>query len=244
MHRFFASTSRLTAIAVAILTLLVASHAAAHVFIEGAGYAGKHKLITFNVPHGCDGADTYRLHVTLPEGAFGSLRTLANATFPKVSIEKDNEGKPTAIIWEKDSVRDSDDQHYQFAFLAKLPEQPFKKLYFPTTQYCESANGQKSSVEWHAVSAGHDHSGGDTHAKPAPSMIVLPAMHQGWNKGEVTEHIHGSEALAEFFGDALIVWAGDKAFSANPETMALIEADKEVEVLKEFHPGTKIQVKY
>jgi hypothetical protein len=56
--------------------------------------------------------------------------------------------------------------------------------------------------------------------------------------------IHGTNALAFFFGDALIVWAGTAGYSSNPETAALIAADATKSPLTQMHPGTEFWIRY
>jgi hypothetical protein len=46
------------------------------------------------------------------------------------------------------------------------------------------------------------------------------------------------------FNDAQIVWSGDDAYSGNPNTAELIEAEDDVDTLESIAAGAEIWVKY
>ncbi|MCP3100297.1 DUF1775 domain-containing protein [Myxococcus sp. K15C18031901] len=228
----------------ALAGALAATSAQAHVAASGPAYANTTAEIQLTVGHGCSGSDTYRLKVTLPEG-LGGVRPL-DSVFGKATLEKDANGTVTAIVWTRaatSEVLPADTHFHRVALRARLPDKPFTTLFFPTTQTCLDATGKELTVEWVGTSSGHDHgsdSGTTTEPEPAPSVFLLPARSPGWNKYTVNEHVHDLSV----FNDALIVWAGDKAYSANPVTKGLIETEKDTGVLTEIHPGTEIWVKY
>jgi hypothetical protein len=141
----------------------------------------------------------------------------------------------TAVTWEKNASREADDLYYGFSMRVSIPETPFATLYFPATQTCLDAEGEEVTVEWDAMTTGHDED-----VNPAPSIVVMPERHPGWNKYEIEDAISDLSV----FDDAEIVWSGDAAYSSNPTTAALIEDEEDVEPLTEIEAGAEIWVKY
>ncbi|MGD8863022.1 MAG: hypothetical protein PVI30_23615 [Myxococcales bacterium] len=47
-----------------------------------------------------------------------------------------------------------------------------------------------------------------------------------------------------YFADAQIVWSGDAAYSSNPATADMIDAEDGVSVLESIEAGAEIWVKY
>ncbi|AUX24073.1 hypothetical protein SOCEGT47_046060 [Sorangium cellulosum] len=231
-------------VAAAAAALFTAPAAMAHISVSGPAFAGATHEASFGVGHGCDGADTYRVKVQIPSGVT-SVRPMDSA-FGKAVLEKDAEGNVTAVVWTKPSVEDvlpADTNYYKLTVRFSVPDTPFRVLHFPTIQTCRTADGVETTAEW--VDASGDHgshgTGGDAPAAlPAPALMILPPRAPGWNKYTVNEHVHDLSV----FKDALIVWAGKAAYSPNPVTRGLIEAEPDTEVLSEIHPGTEIWVKY
>jgi hypothetical protein len=116
-----------------------------------------------------------------------------------------------------------------------VPDAPFERLYFPATQTCLDEEGEEVDVAWDAMATGHDED-----VNPAPSLVVMPARHAGWNKYEVADAIEDLSV----FDDAQIVWSGDAAYSSNPSTAEMIEDEDGVETLAEIEAGAEIWVKY
>ncbi|MCE9672058.1 DUF1775 domain-containing protein [Myxococcus stipitatus] len=228
----------------ALAGALAAPVAQAHIAASGPAYVNTTADIQFTVGHGCSGSDTYRLKVSIPETLTG-VRPL-DSVFGKATVEKDANGTVTAIIWTRASTADvlpSDTHAHRVGLRARLPDAPFTTLYFPTTQTCIDATGKELTVDWVGTSSGHDHgtdSGTPDAPEPAPALFLLPARKPGWNKYTVNEHVHDLSV----FDDALIVWSGNKAYSANPVTQGLIAEEKDAAALTEIHPGTEIWVKY
>lgn len=128
------------------------------------------------VPHGCEGAPTVRLRVTIPEG----IVAVKPAPKPGWTVETtkgryarsyDYFGKPLAegvkeIIWSGGSLLD---EHYdEFVFQARLTDAlPIgQRAYMPVVQDC--TNGQNA---WTEV----PEPGQDAHAlkHPAPGIMIL-----------------------------------------------------------------------
>ncbi|WP_342376103.1 DUF1775 domain-containing protein [Myxococcus stipitatus] len=231
----------------AVASLLAGTAAHAHISVTGPGpaVAGTTYDAQFTISHGCGGADTYRVTVRIPAGVT-SVRPL-DSTFGKATVEKDGNGQVTSITWTRGSASDvlpADTHAHRLSLRARLPDAPFTTVYFPTTQVCRDAQGKETTVEWVGTSGHGGHGGADSGStpqpEPAPELFVYPARTPGWNKYTVEAHVHDFSV----FRDALIVWAGDSAYSPNPVTKALIETEAGTKPLTEIHPGTEIWVKY
>lgn len=235
----------LPAIMSALGCLLTASLASAHVSVANAGaYANTSFEAAFSVGHGCEGLDTYSLKINIPEGVT-SVRVMESGVFTQATLEKDDAGNVTSVTFSKDqsAVRAEDDAFYKLVVRMKLPDAPFKTLYFPTTQTCKSADGSTTkTTEW--IGEGDDPKDADgNELEPAPMLMVMPARTPGWNQYTTPDGVHLMN-LAKTFGDALIVWAEGNAFSVNSNTADQIEAEDGVDTLKAIHPNTDFWVKY
>lgn len=229
----------------AVAGALVGSVAHAHVSISsGPAFAGAPYEATFNISHGCEGADTFQVEVRIPDGVV-AVRPM-DSVFGKAVVVKDpGDGKVKAVVWTKApaDVLPEDSQLYKFTLRATLPDAPFTTLFFPTIQHCRKADGTESMVQWVGATTGHDHdaSGGTPPAEePAPALFVLPQRSPGWNRYTVGQHVHDLTV----FADAQIVWAGNAAYSPNPSVQELIAQEPDTQPLTVIHPGTEIWVKY
>lgn len=218
--------------------LPVSAHA--HVsIVSGPAFANATEKVTFGVGHGCTGADTYSVRVQIPEGV-SSVRPEMSA-FGKANVEKDAQQNIVAISWTKADidVLDADVEYYELTMRLKVPNRPFSKLYFPATQVCRAMDGTVTTVEWSVAGSGD--SGEMEGAEPAPELVIVPPRHSGWNQFAVPEAISELDA---FFSDALIVWRGKSAYSANPATADLIETTSGVSALSSLAAGDQVWVKY
>jgi hypothetical protein len=77
--------------------------------------------------------------------------------------------------------------------------------------------------------------------EPAPGLLIVPAHVPGWNKVTVPAAVAD---LGVYFGDALIVWKGTAAFSANPATKDMIAGTPGVTALTSLAASDEIWVKY
>ncbi|WP_375760784.1 YcnI family protein [Corallococcus exercitus] len=225
---------------------LLSSTAFAHAAVAGVTppHAGATFEADFTVSHGCDGADTYKMRVEIPEGVTG-VRPV-DSVFGKAEVEKDAAGNVKAVTWTRPTgeVKAADTHFFHLRLRMKLPAKPFTTVFFPTTQTCRTPAGVETVVEWSSTAGGeHSHDGDAGTApseNPAPSLYLLPSRLPGWNQYTVEEHVHDLTV----FKDALIVWSGSQAYSFNPVTQALIEKEQGVTALTQIHPGTVIWVKY
>lgn len=225
------------AILLAACAWLAPVSAHAHVsIVSGVGFANTTQKVLFGVGHGCTGADTYSIRVQIPNGV-SSVRPEGSA-FGKALVEKDAQQNIVAVSWTKADidVLAADVEYYEFTLRMKLPDRPFSLLYFPTTQVCRAADGTVTSVEWSSVTPGETEG-----AEPAPMLALVPARRAGWNQFAVPETLSD---LAPFFSDALIVWRGRAAYSANPTTLELIQKTSGVSALTAIAAGDQVWVKY
>ena len=226
--------------AVGVTGLVAQPIAHAHISIaSGVGIANTTQEVTFGVGHGCAGDDTYKVRIEIPAGVT-SVRPL-RSDFGRVSVEKDATGIITAVVWQKSDVDalESDIAYYKLVVRMKLPDQPFKSLYFPAHQTCRSASGTLSIVDWIGLPTDAPVDGAA--AEPAAPLPLIPARRSGWNKFVVAQPVSD---LSVFFSDALIVWKGTAAYSANPATVDLIKSTTGVTALTSLTPSDEIWVRY
>jgi periplasmic copper chaperone A len=233
-----AMKSSFTSIVIGAAMFLATGAARAHVSVaSGPGFANATQEIVFGVGHGCAGADTYKVRIQIPANVT-SVRPLTS-DFGKVTTEKDSAGTITAVTWQKADVNvlDDDSQYYKLTLRARLPDAPFTTVFFPAQQTCKAKDGTMSTTNWTATTPSPD--GGVD--EPAPEVRLVPSRRPGWNKLKVPAAVTD---LARFFGDALIVWKGQAAFSANPTTADLIKATPGVTTLGSLAANDEIWVRY
>ena len=195
----------LTASALLFVTIQTAQ---AHVsFVANNAYAGKSYIATANIPHGCEDInavkyDTIKIEISIP-AEFTGVRP-ADSAFGAASVEKDIDGNVTKLIWTKSTPELAEDTHFiQVSFRGTLPNAPFTTLELETTQTCAGA----TTKIWTGLEV--------------PKLNILPVRAPGWNKYTAQSAIDAA-MLSTFFKDAVIVWYGNAAFSANPVTDGLI----------------------
>ncbi len=219
------------------IAALVSSTAHAHISVaSGPAFANLSQQVTFGVGHGCEGADTYRVQIDIPAGVT-SVRP-ETSDFGQVDVQTDAAGTVVAVIWTKAkaNVLDADTLYYQLIVRLKAPDQPFTTVYLPAHQTCRGADGSETVVDWVGIDEA-----ADSAVEPAPALYLLPARFPGWNKFTLGSAV---DDLTGFFGDAQIVWAGNKAFSVNPATSELIASTPGVSPLTSLAEGEQIWVKY
>lgn len=213
--------------------------AKAHIAVSsGPAIADQTNEVTFTVGHGCTGADTYRVTIDIPQG-ITSVRPL-RSDFGALSVGKDMAGTITTVSWQKtlSDALTADIALYKLVVRLKTPNLPFTQIYFPIHQTCRAADGTMTTVDW-VGTPGMSGSGGMD--EPAASLNLVPARLPGWNKYKIPSAMTD---LGVFFKDALIVWKGAAAYSANPNTAALAAGTQGVTVLTALSAGDEIWVKY
>ncbi|WP_187281226.1 DUF1775 domain-containing protein [Nonomuraea sp. C10] len=142
-------------LAAAVLVLLPAAPALAHVLLESAQPNGDGSVtLTFSFDHGCDGAPTEALLVRMPAG---SSALSAGQPSGWSSAVKGN-----TVEWTGPGIADG--TKASFTVSARLSGKAGEPLIFPTTQRCTGGKG----YEW---------IGADDDAKePAPRLIATAAV--------------------------------------------------------------------
>lgn len=224
-----------------IVTLaMLGSSALVHAHVSltsGPGFANQTQILTFGVGHGCEGADTVRVEVSIPKEVT-SVRPMANS-WGDPQVKTDDAGLVTSVVWSKDKARDKDDSFYQVALRIKVPDAPFTTVYFPAKQICRGTDGKETTVDWAALPGDAPAAGGEE-STPAPALMILPVRYPGWNKITVSADVTD----LKIFDDAQIVWQGNAAYSSNPATKEQIKGEKDVTTLTEIKSGSEIWVKY
>lgn len=228
-----------------IMTFLVAgvfwgTRAEAHIEVaSGPAIANNTNEITFSVAHGCTGADTYRVSIDIPAGVT-SVRPM-RSDFGSPAVQADMGGTITSVIWQKQlaDALDSDIAFYKLIIRLKTPNQPFTTLYFAAHQTCRAKDGTLTTVNWVGLPTSPMVDGGTV--EPAAALNLVPARLPGWNKYTVASAMAD---LSVFFKDALIVWKGTAAYSANPNTAALGASTQGVTALTALNAGDEVWVKY
>ena len=229
-----------SAFIVGVFTLAVPALATAHISLGSApGLADSTQEITFGVGHGCDKLDTFSVLVDIP-ASVTTVRAVPS-DFGKVSTVRDAANVVKGIKWEKLSnaeLQDGDPNYYKLSLRIKVPNQPFTRLLFPAHQVCRSADGKtEKTVDW----AAETESSGETGPEPAPALFILPARDKGWNKYTVPVAIPD---LKSYFGDALIVWKGNAAYSPNANTLSQIKSTADVTELTSLAANDVVWVRY
>lgn len=126
--------------------LLLAAPAAAHVTIQPAeAPANGFARLAFAVPHGCAGAATSAIEVTLPEEVAAArpmpkpgwevvteLRPLARPVAGPHGLIRE---APASVAWRGGRLADA---HYEeFVMLVRTPDRPGETLRFAVVQLCE-----------------------------------------------------------------------------------------------------------
>ncbi|HMJ53054.1 MAG TPA: DUF1775 domain-containing protein [Polyangiaceae bacterium] len=215
---------------------LVPAMAAAHISItSGPGFANATQIIKFGVGHGCEGLDTFSVKVDIPADVT-SIRPMPS-DFGRVSVETDATGAVSGVVWTRTAQEtlEGDVAYYELAIRAKLPDKGFSTVYFPTHQYCRGPDGGVIVSDWIGLDPTN------TTVEPAPAVKLVPSRRAGWNKFTVPVAVADVTA---FFGDALIVWKGNAAFSPNPATADLIKTTSGVTALTALAANDEIWVKY
>lgn len=233
-HRWTRALGRLTALCV----MGWAAGAQAHVSIgSGPAFAGTTQEVTFTVGHGCDGVDTFSVRVEIPE-AVTSVRAV-DGGLGQAEVERDAADLVRAVTWTKAEadIHEGDPAFYRVTLRIKVPNAPFSTLHFPSRQVCRTPAGAETTVDWVGTGASGEAEG----VEPAPTLMILPARQRGWNRYTVPVAIAD---LAATFQDALIVWRGNAAYSANPLTVEQIGRTEGVTALTALTAGDEIWVKY
>lgn len=185
------------------LVLIGASSASAHVTVSpDTTAAGAYALLTFGVPHGCDGSSTTRVSIQIPEQILtvtptvnpGWEVTKVMATLAE-PVDDGHGGQRTERVAEIVYTADTPlPEGYRDAFVLslKLPDTPGETLVFPAVQECEEGENA-----W--VQVAQDGQDGDELDLPAPLFEVTAAVTDGHGgtaeAGTTTEDLAAGSAL-------------------------------------------------
>lgn len=157
----------------ALLTLGLATGASAHVTVTpGEATADSYAVLTFGVPHGCDGSATTEVAIQIP----AEITSVTPTVNPNWTVEMvmadldppvtDSHGNELAervdrVVYSAntplpDGLRDA------FELSVRLPDLPGETLAFPTVQTCEEGD-----VAWTQVAED-----GDGHDLETPAPLV------------------------------------------------------------------------
>ena len=168
----------------AIIALAAITPGSAHVTASTPNAAaGAYTLVTFGVPHGCDGSSTTQVAIQVPE----ELATVTPGINQGWTVEKNYEDLATpvpdghggeytervasVVYTAKEPLPDG--FYDSFVFSLRLPEDAAgKTLYFPTVQTCE-----EGETAW--IQIPEEGQSGDDLESPAPAITVTEAISEG-----------------------------------------------------------------
>jgi uncharacterized protein YcnI len=191
------------------LSLGLAGSASAHVSVTPSGTAaGSYTVLTFSVPHGCDGSPTTKIAISIPDGIneatatrnpfYKLAATTEKLTEPLVAEDGDEVTERTSTITYTATTPLPADERDTFELSLQLPEDGAgKTLAFPVIQTC--AKGETAWTETPAAGQTEDDL-----EHPAPALEVT-AVEDG---GDVAAPAAGEEG-----GDAAQVSADTGAGS-------------------------------
>jgi len=167
------------ALAMPLLAALAGTPASAHVSLETQTAAANatYKAV-LRVPHGCAGAATTRIVVTLPDGALSARPMpkpgwrLSTTRRPLEAPIPDGHGGTVrdtvaTVAWEGGPLPD---EHYdEFILVFRTPDRAGETIHLPTVQHCEGgaiASWTEIPVPGRRVT---------DYRQPAPALRLLPA---------------------------------------------------------------------
>lgn len=178
-------------ILVSCVMAALAGSAFAHASLEQkVAKAGATTKITLRVPHGCDGAATDTVRISLPDGFYAAQPmpkagwTLETET-GAYAKPYDNHGTEMAeglreVVWSGGHLADAWYDEFIVRGVVGADVAPGSVLYFPSVQNCGSG-----SVDWTDTSGSHDV------PNPAPSLKIV-AADAGHGHSSGHDHGHGN----------------------------------------------------
>jgi uncharacterized protein YcnI len=162
-----------------LMAALVASPAAAHVYLEGkqATVGASYKAV-FAVPHGCSGSPTVKIRVQIPEGVI-AVKPMPKAGWNVDVVEGEyasaydyHGNKLTSgvkeVVWSGGRLPDQNYDEFVVSSFLTDSLKPNTTLYFPVVQECEK--GVSRWIEIPAEGAAHSHED----KSPAPGVKLQP----------------------------------------------------------------------
>ena len=163
-------------ILIAMVALLAAAPAVAHVTLEGKqAPVGSYYKAVFAVPHGCAGSATTKIRVQIPEGVIGVKPTpkagwQLSTTMAKLAQPYVSEGQTITegvkeVAWTGGKLLDA--WYDEFMMQVTLPNTPGKDVFFPVVQECE-----KGVTRWIEIPEAGKNAG--DYKNPAPRVSLTP----------------------------------------------------------------------
>ncbi len=199
--------------------LVGAAPASAHVSIqEGEQQAGAFTVLTFGVPHGCEGSPTTKVEIQIPE-------TILNVTptrnpFYDVTVEIEDLAEPvTGSHGEEITTRDAvvvytsnsplaDGYRDALQLSLQIPEDAAgTTLYFPTVQTCE-----EGSTPWIEIPS----EDGEELEAPAPSVKVVEGSGDGHGTDDESDEAEGADETDDTEDEAAAPEADPASVDAAP----------------------------
>lgn len=194
--------------ALGVALLGIAGPASAHVSVSASTTAaGAYSVLTVSVPHGCDGAATTKVVISVPE----SILAVTPTRNPLWTVTKGIEKLDAPItdahgnsVTERDATVTyvaktplPDGFRDAFELSVKLPDEEGATLVFPTVQTCE-----KDETAWIEVPT--DGQDGEELEHPAPSIVLTAAEGDGHGATVAAAH-EAEEADTDEDGNGLEV---------------------------------------
>lgn len=188
--RLLARVGAVTGVA-GLLTLGLAGPASAHVSVSASDTgAGAYMVLTFSVPHGCDGSPTTAIAISLPDGIneatatrnpyYTLAKTTEKLTEPLVTEDGDEVTERTSVVTYTATTPLPDGDRDTLELSVQLPEDAEgETLTFPVVQTCA-----KGETAWTEVPAAGQSEDDLDH--PAPAVTVTAAG-EGDHHGGATE---------------------------------------------------------
>ncbi|WP_158603871.1 YcnI family copper-binding membrane protein [Cryobacterium tepidiphilum] len=184
----------------ALLAVAVPLSASAHIHVDpSSAPAGSSAVLTFTLPHGCDGSATTAISIEIPKGITGVTPTAkAGWNVEKVAVDLDkplDDGHGNTITTRTGSIRYTADTPLAdglrdtFALSVPLPaDAAGESLQFPVLQACESG-----TVEWNETQK----AGAEEPEHPAPAVTVTaatPGEHSDDGDGDAAQAVQAAPA--------------------------------------------------
>ena len=200
---------RLTAAAVPVAIVCLATPASAHVTVTpSTTVAGAYAVLDVGVPHGCDGSSTIEVTIQMPK-EINSVTPTRNPLWtvekqmvkldPPVTDSHGNEvSERVASVTYRTDTPLPDGYRDVFELSLQLPEAAGATLVFPTIQRCEQGEAAWIEVPEEGQS-GHDLE------RPAPAVVITAAEKHGSHEPgtpEAAGEVDGKTNTAQAAGGA------------------------------------------
>ena len=174
------TTATLTIAAITGTALALSAPLAAHAHVSAAASstaAGSYTVVTFSVPHGCEGSPTQVVTIDLPE----SVPSVTPTVNPLWSVETVSEGEQmTQVVYTSQTGGLPDGLRDTFELSFRLPEgEAGDRIEFPVTQTCTEGTaewvGEDVPVVVLTAATGDAHGGDEANAGGADTAAGSPA---------------------------------------------------------------------